>query len=85
MAWKLDDIFKGEKFDFIQIDVVGYEPKAYRGMKNIIGGTYITTFTPELIRAAGESPEQYRKELERDFKSVEEISCGSHIKLWARK
>ncbi len=75
---------KADEADFIQMDVAGSEPKVYRGMKGMRIGTLITTFWPDLIRKTGEDPEQFMRELEKNFQ-VEVIPINkSYSKLWCR-
>lgn len=63
----LDEFLKNKKIDVIKIDVEGFEPAAFEGMKNTIKNndkiSMITEFYPEAIKKAGYSPEKYKNDL----------------------
>ena len=62
----VDELLKENKIsrlDFIKIDVQGYEPKVFKGMKNIINSqkniTVLTEFWPKGILQAGSNPKYF--------------------------
>ena len=79
-----------ETLDFIKIDVQGYEPKVFKGMKNIIKNSdrliILTEFWPKGIRRAGENPKDFLGNLRKmGFKLFELINNGSLILLKKEK
>ena len=54
---------KIENLNLIKIDVQGYEPKALKGMKNIVKSskvlTILTEFWPKGILEAGGNPKEF--------------------------
>ena len=72
--------------DFIKIDVQGYEPKVFKGMKSIIKSSdkliLLTEFWPKGIFQAGENPKDFLRTLrELEFQLFELNSNGSLILL----
>jgi|GEM_PF-492976 len=67
----LDDYFPtGGKVDFIKMDIQGFEPRVWQGMKRLVaenpGLVVVSEFYPEGLRRAGSDPDAYL-ELIRSF------------------
>ena len=72
--------------DFIKIDVQGYEPKVFKGMKKVIKNSekliLLTEFWPKGIFQAGENPKDFLRMLRKmEFQLFELKSNGSLILL----
>ena len=72
--------------DFIKIDVQGYEPKVFKGMKKVIKNSekliLLTEFWPKGILQAGENPKDFLRLLRKmEFQLFELKSNGSLILL----
>ena len=69
-----DDFLKGkvEKVDVIKIDIEGAEVLAFNGMKKILKGNQnvkiFLEFFPLLIQEMGDSPEEFIRQLQEDYK-----------------
>ena len=77
---------KIESFDLIKIDVQGYEPKVFQGMKKTIRSsknlTILTEFWPKGIIQAGESPVNFLRTLRKmKLKLFELKKNGSLVPL----
>ena len=77
---------KIDSFDFIKIDVQGYEPKVFQGMQNTIkfskNLTILTEFWPKGIVQAGSSPTEFLRSLrEMKLKLFELKKNGSLVTL----
>jgi FkbM family methyltransferase len=64
----LDDFMaQGDRVDVVKMDVEGYEPRALRGMQQLVAENarmvLLIEFFPRLIREAGSSPEDFVSEL----------------------
>jgi FkbM family methyltransferase len=66
-AVAIDDLFAGQRVDFIKMDIQGYEPYALAGMKATLAANpkacLLTEFWPYGLRHAGSSAERYFSEL----------------------
>ncbi|MFC1893697.1 FkbM family methyltransferase [Chloroflexota bacterium] len=69
----LDEYFKGREdvINVIKMDIEGFEPYALKGMNNILKGSpdikLFIEFYPEIIREAGNSPEEFARSLKDDY------------------
>ena len=85
----IDEILEGNNLktlDFIKIDVQGYEPKVFKGMKKVIKNSekliLLTEFWPKGILQAGENPKDFLRLLRKmEFQLFELKSNGSLILL----
>ncbi|GIV28581.1 MAG: hypothetical protein KatS3mg027_2395 [Bacteroidia bacterium] len=83
---RLDDYFTKNGFiDFIKIDIQGFEPFAFEGMKNIIQQNrkikLLSEFWPYGLTKAGSSAEKYYSELKDYFSKVYLIKDKNLIEL----
>lgn len=85
----IDELLEGNNLktlDFIKIDVQGYEPKVFKGMKKVIKNSekliLLTEFWPKGIFQAGENPKDFLRMLRKmEFQLFELKSNGSLILL----
>ena len=85
----VDELLKGNNIntlDFIKIDVQGYEPKVFQGMKKVIKTSekliLLTEFWPKGILQSGENPKGFLRMLRKmKFQLFELTSNGSLILL----
>jgi len=85
----IDELLEGNNLktlDFIKIDVQGYEPKVFKGMKKVIKNSekliLLTEFWPKGIFQSGENPKDFLRMLRKmEFQLFELKSNGSLILL----
>lgn len=70
---RLDVLLPEKKFDIMKIEAQGFELKALRGLGGIQVREMFITYTPNMIRAAGDDPEEFSEIIDSRFSRVRRI------------